>query len=122
MCSTIRETPNISNGLRWTDNQQHNWLPYLLQWQWRIDSIYFADFLGKHYSKREIHLALGKKATIHQATTMLAISKNVLVPGLTGDETIIKVSHQSVATIEAQWEGMGDVGSARYDHKGFKLQ
>ena len=36
-----------------------------------------------------------------------------------------------VATIEAQWEGMGDVGSARYepalllpmpDHKGFKLQ
>ena len=36
-----------------------------------------------------------------------------------------------VATIDAQWEGMGDVGSARYepallppmpDHKGFKLQ
>ena len=26
-----------------------------------------------------------------------------------------------VATIDAQWEGMGDVGSARY-HKGFKLQ
>ena len=33
-----------------------------------------------------------------------------------------------VATIDAQWEGMGDVGSARYttslmpDHKGFELQ
>ena len=36
-----------------------------------------------------------------------------------------------VTTIDAQWEGMGDVGSARYepallppcpDHKGFKLQ
>ena len=36
-----------------------------------------------------------------------------------------------VETIDAQWEGMGDVGSARYepallppmpDHKGFKLQ
>ena len=36
-----------------------------------------------------------------------------------------------VATIDAQWEGMGDVGSARYepallppmpDHKGFKQQ
>ena len=36
-----------------------------------------------------------------------------------------------VATIDAQWEGMGDVGSVRYepallppmpDHKGFKLQ
>ena len=36
-----------------------------------------------------------------------------------------------VAAIDAQWEGMGDVGSARYeaallppmpDHKGFKLQ
>ena len=36
-----------------------------------------------------------------------------------------------VAMIDAQWEGMGDVGSARYepgttspmpDHKGFKLQ
>ena len=36
-----------------------------------------------------------------------------------------------VMTINAQWEGMGDVGSARYepalllsmpDHKGFKLQ
>ena len=31
-----------------------------------------------------------------------------------------------VTTIETQWEGMGDVGSARYepmpDHKGFKLQ
>ena len=27
-----------------------------------------------------------------------------------------------VATIDAQWDGMGDVGSARYDHKGFKLQ
>ena len=36
-----------------------------------------------------------------------------------------------VATIDTQWEGMGDVGSARYeqallspmpDHKGFKLQ
>ena len=34
-----------------------------------------------------------------------------------------------VATIDAQWEGMGDVGSARYevlppmpDHKGFNLQ
>ena len=27
-----------------------------------------------------------------------------------------------VATIDAQWKGMGDVGSARYDHKGFKLQ
>ena len=26
-----------------------------------------------------------------------------------------------VAAIDAQWEGMGDVGSARYDHKGFKL-
>ena len=29
-----------------------------------------------------------------------------------------------VTTIDAQWDGMGDVGSARYepDHKGFKLQ
>ena len=36
-----------------------------------------------------------------------------------------------VATIDAQWEGMGEVGSARYeptllprkpDHEGFKLQ
>ena len=36
-----------------------------------------------------------------------------------------------VTTIDAQWEGMGDVGSVRYepallppmpDHKGFKLQ
>ena len=27
-----------------------------------------------------------------------------------------------VASIDAQWEGMGDVGPARYDHKGFKLQ
>ena len=27
-----------------------------------------------------------------------------------------------VARIGAQWEGMGDVGSARYDHKIFKLQ
>ena len=36
-----------------------------------------------------------------------------------------------VTTTDAQWEGMGDVGSARYepallppmpDHKGFKLQ
>ena len=36
-----------------------------------------------------------------------------------------------VVTIDAQWEGMGDVGLARYelallppmlDHKGFKLQ
>ena len=27
-----------------------------------------------------------------------------------------------VTTIDAQWEGMGDVGLARYDHKGFKLQ
>ena len=27
-----------------------------------------------------------------------------------------------VTTIDAQWEGMGDVGSARYDHKGFNLQ
>ena len=42
--------------------------------------------------------------------------------------TLIKVL---VATIDAQWEGMGDVGLARYepallppmpDHKGFKLQ
>ena len=27
-----------------------------------------------------------------------------------------------VATIDAQWEEMGDVGSARYEHTGFKLQ
>ena len=27
-----------------------------------------------------------------------------------------------VTTIDAQWDWVGDVGSARYDHKGFKLQ
>ena len=27
-----------------------------------------------------------------------------------------------IVTIDAHWEGMGDVGSARYEHKGFKLQ
>ena len=27
-----------------------------------------------------------------------------------------------VMAIDAQWEGMWDVASARYDHKGFKIQ
>ena len=42
-----------------------------------------------------------------------------------GTKKKLKLFKVLVATIDAQWEGMGDVGSARSpmpDHKGFKLQ
>ena len=47
------------------------------------------------------------------------------------DEQLHLTLKALVATTDAQWEGMGDVGSARYelallspmpDHKGFKVQ
>ena len=55
-------------------------------------------------------------------------SNTLLRPGVIKQHLTLKVL---VATIDAQWEGMGDVGSARYepalippipDHKGFNLQ
>ena len=52
-------------------------------------------------------------------------------PGLHAQKANMSTLKVLVTTIDAQWEGMGDVGSARYepallppmpDHKGFKLQ
>ena len=53
------------------------------------------------------------------------------MPTLRDDKGNMLTLEVLAATIDAQWEGMGDVGSARYepallppkpDHKGFKLQ
>ena len=42
------------------------------------DLLSFSHFLIQHTSLTH---SLGKKATIHQATTMLSTSKNALFPG-----------------------------------------
>ena len=56
---------------------------------------------------------------------MVQLTPTVLVTAIDALETLVN------RTITVQWEGMGDVGSARYepallppmpDHKGFKLQ